>query len=64
MVLGYEEQTMIFISHNFSGKLIRQYDEVLVMDKGRLVAHGHYNELVKTNPYFRRICDIKFGSCE
>lgn len=64
MVLGYEEQTMIFISHNFSGKLIREYDEVLVMDKGRLVAHGHYNELVKTNPYFRRICDIKFGSCE
>jgi len=61
MVLDYEKQTMIFISHNFSGKLIREYDEILVMDRGKLVAHGPYDELMESNPYFRRICDIKFG---
>lgn len=64
MVLDYSEQTMIFISHNFSGKLIREYDEILVMDSGRLVAHGDYDRLISTNPYFRRICDIKFGNLE
>ena len=64
MVLDYNKQTMIFISHNFSGKLIKEYDEILVMDKGKLVAHGPYSELIKTSPYFCRICDIKFGNLE
>ncbi len=62
MVLDYSKQTMIFISHNFSGKLIKQYDEILVMDNGRLVANGSYEQLIENNAYFRRICDIKFGN--
>lgn len=52
---------VIFVSYNFSGKLIREYDEILVMENGRLIAHGPYNELVKTCDYFHRICEIKFG---
>lgn len=64
MVLGYENQTMIFISHNFSGKLIREYDEILVMDSGRLVDHGTYEELIKESDYFRNICEIKFGKID
>lgn len=59
--LGFKDKTVIFISHNFSGKLIKHYDEIIVMDSGRIVAHGHYNELIETNEYFKRICDIKFG---
>ncbi len=62
MILGYADKTIIFVSHNFSGKLIREYDEILVMDNGRLLAHGAYDELLQSCDYFRRICDIKFGS--
>lgn len=61
MVLGYNDKTVIFVSHNFSGKLIRDYDEILVMDGGKLLAHGTYDELLKECEYFRRICEIKFG---
>lgn len=64
MVLEYEKQTMIFISHNFSGKLIHEYDEILVMDSGRLVDHGTYDELIKNSSYFRNICEIKFGKLD
>ena len=64
MVLEYEKQTMIFISHNFSGKLIREYDEILVMDSGRLVDHGTYDELIENSSYFRNICEIKFGKLD
>ena len=64
MVLEYEKQTMIFISHNFSGKLIREYDEILVMDAGRLVDHGTYDELIENSSYFRNICEIKFGKLD
>lgn len=63
MALDYTDKTVVFISHNFSGKLIKEYDEILVMKDGCLVAHGAYDELIKSNDYFRKICDIKFGDC-
>ena len=59
--LELKDKTVIFISHNFSGKLIREYDKILVMDSGKLIASGTYEELIKTSPYFKRICEIKFG---
>ncbi len=62
--LGLEDKTVIFISHNFSGKLIECYDEILVMNAGRLEAAGTYRELLESSPYFRRICEIKFGHTE
>ena len=61
MILEYTDKTVVFVSHNFSGKLIRAYDEILVMDKGKLLAHGTYDNLIKECEYFRRICEIKFG---
>lgn len=62
MILEYKDKTVVFVSHNFSGKLIRAYDEILVMDKGKLLAHGTYDNLIKECEYFRRICEIKFGN--
>ena len=61
LALCFDEKTVIFISHNFSGKLIREYDEILVMSDGRLISHGHYDMLVKQCEYFKKICEIKFG---
>lgn len=61
LALDFSDKTVVFISHNFSGKLIRNYDEILVMDSGKLLAHGTYEELIQTCDYFRRICEIKFG---
>lgn len=61
LALEFKEKTVVFISHNFSGKLIREYDEILVMENGKLLSHGKYDDLIKKCPYFKRICDIKFG---
>lgn len=61
MALNFKDQTVIFISHNFSGKLIKEYDEILVMEAGRLLDHGTYEELLSSCEYFKRICEIKFG---
>ena len=61
LALGFEDKTVIFISHNFSGILMRDYDEILVMSNGKLLAHGAYDELLKTCAYFKKICEIKFG---
>lgn len=61
LALGMKENTVVFISHNFSGKLIREYDDILVIDNGKLLAHGKYDELLNRSEYFKRICQIKFG---
>lgn len=61
MVLDFSDKTVIFVSHNFSGKLIEKYDEILIVDNGQLVAHGTYNNLIQNNAYFKKICEIKFG---
>ena len=61
LALDFPDKTVIFISHNFSGKLIREYDEILVMSNGSLIAHGSYDKLMNECDYFRRICEIKFG---
>jgi ATP-binding cassette subfamily C protein len=55
-----ENKIIIFISNNFSGKLIDQYDEILLFSDGMLAAHGKYHELLESNEYFRRIYDIRF----
>ncbi|MCR4610782.1 MAG: ABC transporter ATP-binding protein/permease [Lachnospiraceae bacterium] len=60
--LSYQDKTVVFISHNFSGKLIKLYDEILIMENGRLLAHGSYEDLLNTCDYFRHICEIKFGT--
>lgn len=59
--LELPDKTVIFISHNFSGKLIRKYDNILVLSAGKIVASGTYDELIENSPYFQRICNIKFG---
>lgn len=61
MALDFKDKTVVFISHNFSGKLIREYDDILVVQNGSLLTHGTYDELIDSCDYFRRICEIKFG---
>lgn len=61
MILEDDKNTVIIISHNFSGKLIRKYDAILIVDNGALVASGNYDELLLQNDYFKKICEIKFG---
>ncbi len=61
LALDFKDKTVIFISHNFSGKLIHEYDEILVMGNGELLAHGQYDDLIRDCPYFKKICQIKFG---
>ena len=55
------ESTVIFISHNFSGKLVREYDEILLMQNGKLIAHGNHDKLLSISEEYRHIWNIKNG---
>lgn len=60
-LLSLREQTVIFVSHNFSSLLIDQYDQIIMLDSGKICGCGTHNELMKTNEYYRHIMNIKNG---
>lgn len=62
MILGFQNKTIIQVSHNFTRALIEQYDEILVIEGGILQDHGTFRELYERNDYFKIICLLKFGS--
>lgn len=53
--------TVIFISHNFSGKLVNEYDEVILLENGRLVNHGSHKKMLNTCEEYQHIWGIKNG---
>ena len=61
MLLSLPDQTVLFVSHNFSAKLIRQYDEIILLEDGQICGRGTHDELMKTNAYYQRIMSIKNG---
>lgn len=56
------DSTVIFISHNFSGKLVKDYDEILLLEDGSLIAHGSHEDLLASSSDYKRIWSIKNGS--
>lgn len=48
-----EGRTMLIITHRLSQ--IRWADQIMVLDKGRVIAYGTHEELLQTSPQYRRI---------
>lgn len=61
MLLSMSDRTVIFVSHNFSSLLIDQYDEILLMDSGHIIAHGSHCDMMRTCPQYRNIIELKNG---
>ena len=59
--LDIPDKTILFISHNFSMRLIERYDEILLIDKGTLIGVGTHKELLKNNARYRDLISIKTG---
>src|SRR5262249_26983849 len=49
-----ESRTTLLVTHHMS--LVRQCDEVVVLEHGEIVAQGTYEDLIKRSPQFRRWC--------
>ncbi|MBR5513592.1 MAG: ABC transporter ATP-binding protein [Ruminococcus sp.] len=60
-LISMSERTIIFVSHNFSNRLVSRYDEIILMEKGRINARGTHESLINNNSYYRRLMEIKNG---
>ena len=60
-LLELKNQTVIFVSHNFSSTLITKYDEIILMDKGTIIDCGTHNDLMSRSKYYQNIMQIKNG---
>ena len=47
-------RTTIVIAHRLS--TVRDADQILVLDGGRIAAKGRHDELLKTSQLYRRMC--------
>jgi ABC-type multidrug transport system fused ATPase/permease subunit len=51
------EKTIIVIAHRIT--TVRECDNIYMLDKGRIVAEGTYDRLLKTSEHFRALAKVK-----
>lgn len=49
------DRSLLLITHRLAG--LERMDEIVVMDHGRIVEHGHHTELLALNGFYRRMAD-------
>jgi ABC-type multidrug transport system fused ATPase/permease subunit len=61
LVLSLEDRTVIMISNAFSGQLLDQYDQIVLMNQGSILAQGTHSELIQNSDEYREIYRISCG---
>ena len=61
LVLSLEDRTVIMISNAFSGQLLDQYDQFVLMNQGSILAQGTHSELIQNSDEYREIYRIRCG---
>jgi len=51
-------RTVLVIAHRLA--TVRNADEIVVLEAGRVVQHGNNEELLQTSGLYRRLYDLQF----
>lgn len=58
-LLNIDELTVITITHKLIDTILSRYDEIIVMDDGKIVEQGSFNELMNNKKYFYDLYTIE-----
>lgn len=58
-LLRLDDLTVLTVTHKLSQSLLSRYDEIIVMDKGKVVEMGSFSELVNTKGEFYNLYSIE-----
>ena len=64
LVLDLTGCTIIMISNAFSGQLLNRYDEIILMEQGRIIAQGTHKTLMRDSSAYREIYNLRCGSAQ
>lgn len=57
-VIDLEDVTKIVVTHRLNKKLLRKYDEILVMNHAKLVEFGNFEDLIERKGYFYSLYNV------
>ncbi len=60
-VLNIEGMTRIIVTHRFNESTMKRYDNILVMNKGKLVEHGTFDRLMEDKGYFYSLYNVSLA---
>lgn len=57
-ILDIENITRIIVTHRYNEDIMRKYDSIIVMNKGHIIEHGHFDELMQAKGFFYSLFNI------
>lgn len=61
LCLDISDKMIIFISHNYSMRLIEKYDCIILLDDGKILDYGTHEQLLKKNKKYQDLVYTKTG---
>lgn len=59
LALALKNRTVIMISNAFSGQLLEQYDQIILLENGRVLASGTHSEMLEISPEYCEVYRIR-----
>ena len=60
-ILSLENVTCIAITHKLTPSSLQKYDEILVMEHGKIVEQGSYEALLSLSSKFSKLYSVAMG---
>lgn len=57
-ILNCENVTRIVVSHNMNEKILKRYDEIIVLHHHKIVESGTFDELINNKEYFKSLYNV------